>query len=351
MATDARWIRLSVDIFDHPLFIGEVFSKRDAWLWLISNATRRRKSFALDKTRRVTLEVGEQLVARDYLAKKWHWTTHKVRSFLLRLEAEGAVLIKNYGRRMPLVITICKYREYQVPRTDSVPIENVYPPDSNQNLTKPEVSNPPSPQGGSETREEKFFTRAEKEARAAREVASMEKPKAEINPYRAQNHNYAPTGDPKKVGAGWTEDGTLQLFNGALDEALALSGSKEQLRIDLLVVQSSSRVGPSLNPTMLRSRALGVLAEVVDKRKQTDRRYAEACARGQKGRGASSEPSPQEVMASWAPTKDEAILRERFAWYVTKTKGGKDLLRQVGQEVTWKSFRDRQLQRVAEMAQ
>lgn len=217
--------------------------------------------------------------------------------------------------------------------------------------TPKEKKIPPSPLGGDETRGESFSARrAEREARAAREVAQAA-PKQEVNPYRAKNHNFASDADPKHVGAAFSEDGTLQLFNGARAEGLALSGSEEQLRIDLLVVQSSPRVGPSLNPVMLKSRVLGVLADITDKRKQADRRYAEACARkAVRDGGAGRMVKSDGVMETWEPTQDEAILRERFAWYVTKTKAGHQLLTTAGQEAAWRSFRKQQLARATEPA-
>ncbi len=367
MSRRTRYTKRYLSMRDHPVVGIEKdrpLSRHEAWqVGIIDEAAFTRHQIRL-KGKMVWLERGQMPCGRDFLAKAWNWEPQKVRSFLTELEREGMITVARSGGHFPNILTVCNYDEYQgsapVTQPAKQPVVNQRStsaqPDIKKEYTGIETNNPPSPQGGDETRGKSFVTReaerAEREAKAAEEVAAMKAPKGEVNPYRPQNHNFTPQGDPKKVGAGWTEDGTLQLFNGAYAEGLAMSGSEEQLRIDLLVVQSSNKVGPSLNPTMLRSRALGVLAQVTDQRKQTDRRYAEACARNQKGRGAGAgnAPTPQEVMSSWVPTTDETILRERFAWFVTKTKGGKDLLRNAGQKATWESFRDRQLERARETA-
>jgi hypothetical protein len=98
-------------IWDHPMFASRgAFSKREAWLWLISEAAwkphRRRIAGVM-----VELVRGQVSHSLRHLAECWGWSVKRVRGFLSALE-EDAMIATSSGTGVT-VITICKYNEYQ----------------------------------------------------------------------------------------------------------------------------------------------------------------------------------------------------------------------------------------------
>lgn len=97
-------------IFDHPMLGGEPFTRREAWLWLVSEAAfkagKRRAGAAL-----VSLQRGEVAHSIRFMADAWQWHRARVERFLHALKTETMI-----GTRIETgvtVITICKYDEYQ----------------------------------------------------------------------------------------------------------------------------------------------------------------------------------------------------------------------------------------------
>ncbi len=83
-------LRISRELVDHPLFVGDAFDKRSAWLWLLSEAAwanyrKTANGIVLDLMR------GELAVSERYLAQRWQWDKSKVRRFLEKLAAEGMI--------------------------------------------------------------------------------------------------------------------------------------------------------------------------------------------------------------------------------------------------------------------
>lgn len=98
-------------IWDHDLLNeGEPFSRREAWLWLISEAAwkpiRRRI-----KGRQIDLERGQMVGSTRFIASKWLWSEPRVRRFLDALVTDE--MIDANTDAGVSVITICKYDEYQ----------------------------------------------------------------------------------------------------------------------------------------------------------------------------------------------------------------------------------------------
>jgi hypothetical protein len=98
-------------IWDHPLLASnEPFTRREAWLWLVSEAAWK------PRRRRVGLTVadlarGELSHSLRFLAEAWGWPKSNVARFLEMLKTETMI-----GTRTDLgitIITICKYDEYQ----------------------------------------------------------------------------------------------------------------------------------------------------------------------------------------------------------------------------------------------
>jgi hypothetical protein len=98
-------------IWDHDVLVDDQpFSRREAWLWLLSEAAwkphRRRLA-----GRSVELDRGQCAASLRFLAGKWRWTESRVRRFLDLLKSEG--MIDAATDAGITVITISKYDRYQ----------------------------------------------------------------------------------------------------------------------------------------------------------------------------------------------------------------------------------------------
>jgi hypothetical protein len=98
-------------IWDHPMFeCRERFSKREAWLWLLSTATWKAKAIFVDG-KRVALARGQLAHSIRFLADQWRWPRSNVVRFLNALKTE--TMIGTQTGSGITIITICKYDEYQ----------------------------------------------------------------------------------------------------------------------------------------------------------------------------------------------------------------------------------------------
>lgn len=98
-------------VWDHPMFASkDAFSKREAWMWLISEAAwkahrRRIAGVMVDLTR------GQVCHSLRHLADCWGWSVKRVRGFLEALTDDH--MIATASDTGITIITICKYNEYQ----------------------------------------------------------------------------------------------------------------------------------------------------------------------------------------------------------------------------------------------
>lgn len=108
----SRWVRVSVDIFDHEFFASaEPFSEREAWLWLIANAAWRDTKHRVGNDM-LDVPVGSLFATLRGLQSAWKWKSDKrVRSFLSRLENGRMVETKTDAGKTQ--ITICNYSRFQ----------------------------------------------------------------------------------------------------------------------------------------------------------------------------------------------------------------------------------------------
>lgn len=114
----ARWVRTSVEMFDHPVFSGDPYTRRSAWLWLIAKAAWKTHRIR-NKGTMMTIERGQCLAGLQFLADTWGWSVKKVRNFLDDLESENMIEKGKSKGHYANVITICNYRKYQdVPQVE-----------------------------------------------------------------------------------------------------------------------------------------------------------------------------------------------------------------------------------------
>lgn len=97
-------------IWDHPSFARQAFSEREAFIWLVSEASYRARKARVGS---VVVELKRGQVAHSYrfMAERWGWSLGKVQRFLRRLETDTMVGTKSDTGA--LVITICNYDKYQ----------------------------------------------------------------------------------------------------------------------------------------------------------------------------------------------------------------------------------------------
>lgn len=104
-------VNISRDLWEDTAFpADEPFSRREAWIWLIAEASWK------DRERNVggkviALPRGSLLAPSRFLAKAWTWSEPKVRRFLADLEERKMVTrVTDAGLT---VVTLCNYERYQ----------------------------------------------------------------------------------------------------------------------------------------------------------------------------------------------------------------------------------------------
>ena len=107
---DGGYFAISRSIWSTDLIPNDPFSKREAWIWMISEASYkpRRKS---PNGKTIDLGVGQLAHSIRYMANAWKWQEKKVRRFLERCKNRRAIYIDTAAGIT--VITICNYTQYQ----------------------------------------------------------------------------------------------------------------------------------------------------------------------------------------------------------------------------------------------
>jgi DNA-binding transcriptional regulator YhcF (GntR family) len=101
---------VSREIWDHEMFRGGVFTEREAFLWLISEAAwkPRAKRF---RNGSVSLDRGQLCASVRFMADAWGWSKSRVSRFLDMLKKRDMIGAQS-GTGI-LVVTICNYAKYQ----------------------------------------------------------------------------------------------------------------------------------------------------------------------------------------------------------------------------------------------
>ena len=98
------------EIFDHYLFDADEFSKRDAWLWMVSSAVYKPKKVKNPKGV-VELQRGQFCYSIRYMAERFSWSKSRVQRFIDLLQSEG--MIETDSGTGQMVVTVCNYSNYQ----------------------------------------------------------------------------------------------------------------------------------------------------------------------------------------------------------------------------------------------
>lgn len=97
-------------IWDHAVFRDQPFTDREAWMWLVGEASFKSRTRNV-AGKMIPLERGQLAASVRFMAEKWKWSKSSVDRFLVRLKSE--TMIGTDSGTGLLVITICNYDEYQ----------------------------------------------------------------------------------------------------------------------------------------------------------------------------------------------------------------------------------------------
>lgn len=123
-------VNIARAIFDHAIFADEPKTEREAWIWLVVEASWKPREKRVGKVI-VKTQRGQLATSIRFLAGAWKWTAPKVQRYLKRLEK--ASMIVTSADTGVSVLTICNYDEYQSggKASDTAPIQKRYSSDTN----------------------------------------------------------------------------------------------------------------------------------------------------------------------------------------------------------------------------
>lgn len=97
-------------IWSHPEFAPSAFSEREAFLWLVSEASWKDRAARSGRVV-VDLRRGQLCASIRFMGEAWGWSKSRVDRFLKRLENRD--MLRTESGTGQLVITLCNYDEYQ----------------------------------------------------------------------------------------------------------------------------------------------------------------------------------------------------------------------------------------------
>ena len=124
-------INISRRLFLSEAFRDEPFTEREAWVWLVMEAswkerTVRAGDYVADTKR------GQLAASVRFMSKAWSWTAAKVQRYLKRIEKLKMICVETDTGIS--IVTICNYGKYQngAQASDTVPIQDRYTTDTNE---------------------------------------------------------------------------------------------------------------------------------------------------------------------------------------------------------------------------
>ena len=110
MASGKGFVVADRDLFQHPIWLDEPFTKGQAWMDLIALANHQNTTLYV-RGKSIEGKRGEVNRSYRFLAKRWKWSVDKVRRFIAFLEAEQ--MVRHETRQRETVITLCNYCYFQ----------------------------------------------------------------------------------------------------------------------------------------------------------------------------------------------------------------------------------------------
>lgn len=108
--------KVSRRIWSHPDFAPSPYSEREAFLWIVSEASWKARRVRAGRIT-VDLDRGQLCASIRFMAEAWIWSKSKVDRYLKRLERLD--MIRTESGTGQLVLTVCNYDEYQGDRDTS----------------------------------------------------------------------------------------------------------------------------------------------------------------------------------------------------------------------------------------
>lgn len=120
------------DVWTHPFFAPAPFSEREAFLWLVSEASWKPRQVRAGRVV-ANLERGQLCASMAFMADAWGWKKSRVQRYIGRLR--DASMIDTDTDTGQLVVTVCNYEKFQAPRYagDTGAIRERYASDTNEN--------------------------------------------------------------------------------------------------------------------------------------------------------------------------------------------------------------------------
>lgn len=112
----AGTVIIARDLWDDPTFKDAEMSQREAWIWMIAEASWKPRTKRVGSSE-VELSRGQFVASTRFLAGAWGWSEARVRRYFDTLENRR--MIKRETDAGITVVTICKYDEYQLMPKDS----------------------------------------------------------------------------------------------------------------------------------------------------------------------------------------------------------------------------------------
>lgn len=106
----AGTVNIARALWDDPTFRDSEMSQREAWIWLIAEASWRPRVKRIG-TKEIELARAQVAASTRFLAAAWEWSEPKVRRYLDMLENRR--MITRATDAGVTIITICKYDDYQ----------------------------------------------------------------------------------------------------------------------------------------------------------------------------------------------------------------------------------------------
>lgn len=103
-------------IWTHPAFADEPFTEREAFMWMVGQASWRPREVRAGRYV-VHTERGQFAASVRFMAEAWTWSKSRVSRFLKRLENRDT--IRTESGTGVLITTICDYDEFQPEIADS----------------------------------------------------------------------------------------------------------------------------------------------------------------------------------------------------------------------------------------
>jgi hypothetical protein len=117
MSDTVGTVRVSRDFFDDGAFKSEPFTEREAFLWMIMEASFKPRERRIGRES-VILERGQLATSMRFLQKAWGWaSTRRVHSFICALQKRN--MLRNAAGTGFSVITLCNYDKYQSVSSDA----------------------------------------------------------------------------------------------------------------------------------------------------------------------------------------------------------------------------------------